>query len=108
MKKLNKVAALFASAALAAPMVGLAQSNSADNWRAGDGTVWKNGSGDACWRDASWTPATANPACDGALKPPPRPRLQRRLLRRRRLRQRRLRQRLRLPRLLRRRRPARR
>jgi OOP family OmpA-OmpF porin len=71
MKKLNKVAALFASAALAAPMVGLAQSNSADNWRAGDGTVWKNGSGDACWRDASWTPATANPACDGALKPPP-------------------------------------
>ena len=63
MKKLNKVAALFASAALAAPMVGLAQSNSADNWRAGDGTVWKNGSGDACWRDASWTPATANPAC---------------------------------------------
>jgi OOP family OmpA-OmpF porin len=62
MKKLNKVAALFASAALAAPMVGLAQSNSADNWRAGDGTVWKNGSGDACWRDASWTPATANPA----------------------------------------------
>ena len=73
MKKLNKVAALFASAALAAPMLAFAQSNSADNWRASDGTVWKNGSGENCWRDASWTPATANPACDGALKPPPAP-----------------------------------
>ena len=73
MKKLNKVAALFASAALAAPMVSFAQSNSADNWRASDGTVWKTGAGDNCWRSASWTPATANPVCDGALKPPPPP-----------------------------------
>src|SRR5262245_57370621 len=73
MKKLNKVAALFASAALAAPVLVFAQSNSADNWRAADGTVWKSGSGDVCWRDANWTPATANPACDGALKPPPAP-----------------------------------
>jgi OmpA-OmpF porin, OOP family len=71
MKKLNKVAALFASAALAVPMVVFAQANSADQWRAADGTPWKNGSGENCWRDANWTPATANPDCDGALKPAP-------------------------------------
>jgi OOP family OmpA-OmpF porin len=74
MKKLNKVAVLFASAALVAPLAALAQSNGADNWRAGDGTtVWKNGTNELCWRDASWTPATANQECDGALKPPPAP-----------------------------------
>ena len=73
MKKLNKVAVLFASAALAAPVAVLAQSTGADNWVAADGTVWKNGSNELCWRDASWTPATANQACDGALKPPPPP-----------------------------------
>ena len=62
MKKLNKVAVLFASAALAAPVAVLAQSTGADNWVAADGTVWKNGSNELCWRDASWTPATANQA----------------------------------------------
>ena len=70
MKKLNKVAVLFASAALAAPFVAFAQSSGADNWRAADGTVWKNGTNELCWRNANWTPATANQACDGALKPP--------------------------------------
>ena len=70
MKKLNQVAVLFASAAIAAPFAALAQSNGADNWRSTDGTVWKNGSSELCWRDANWTPATANQACDGALKPP--------------------------------------
>jgi OOP family OmpA-OmpF porin len=70
MKKLNKVAVLFASAAIAAPMA-MAQSNGADNWRGTDGTVWKNGTNELCWRDANWTPATANPACDGALKAAP-------------------------------------
>jgi OOP family OmpA-OmpF porin len=74
MKKLNKVAVLFASAALAAPIAAFAQSNGADNWRAADGkTVWKNGTNELCWRDANWTPATANAACDGALKPAPAP-----------------------------------
>ena len=70
MKKLNKVAVLFASVALAAPFAAFAQSSGADNWRAADGTPWKNGSNELCWRDANWTPATANAACDGALKPP--------------------------------------
>ena len=69
MKKLNKVAALFASAALVVPMMAFAQAASNDNWRAVDGTVWKNGSNELCWRDANWTPATADPKCDGALKP---------------------------------------
>ena len=75
MKKLNKVAVLFASAALAAPMAVFAAAHtggmpkSDDNWKGVDGTVWKNGSSELCWRDANWTPATANQACDGALKP---------------------------------------
>ncbi len=69
MKKLNKVAVLFASAALAAPIVAFAQAGSVDNWRAADGTVWKNGTNELCWRDASWTPATAAANCDGAIKP---------------------------------------
>jgi OOP family OmpA-OmpF porin len=70
MKKLNKVAMLFASAALAMPMAAFAQAKSNDNWRAADGTVWKNGTNELCWRNAGWTPATADAACDGALKPP--------------------------------------
>ena len=75
MKKLNKVAVLFASAALAAPIAAFAQTKSVDNdnWRATDGTVWKNGTNELCWRDAGWTPATADAACDGAIKPPPPP-----------------------------------
>jgi OOP family OmpA-OmpF porin len=73
MKKLNKVALLFAAAALAAPITAYAQARTIDNWRASDGTVWKNGSNELCWRDAGWTPATADPACDGAIKPPPPP-----------------------------------
>jgi OOP family OmpA-OmpF porin len=80
MKKLNKVAVLFATAALAAPLAALAQPKSIDNWRAADGTVWKNGTNELCWRDAGWTPATAADDCDGAIKaappaPPPAPRV---------------------------------
>ena len=73
MKKLNKVAVLFASVALAAPVAVFAQAKSIDNWRASDGTVWKNGTNELCWRDGGWTPATAAEECDGAIKPPPAP-----------------------------------
>ncbi|WP_119286599.1 outer membrane protein OmpA [Azohydromonas sediminis] len=73
MKKLNKVAMLFASAALVAPLTVSAQSDSTQQWRASDGTPWKNGTNEYCWRASNWTPATAHPACDGALKPPPAP-----------------------------------
>ncbi len=74
MKKLNKVAMLFASAALAAPLPSAFAQKSVDNWRNGDGSlVWKNGTNELCWRDANWTPATAAENCDGAVKPPPPP-----------------------------------
>ena len=64
MKKLNKVAMLFASAALATA----AGAQTVDNWKNGSGDlVWKNGTNELCWRDANWTPATAAEGCDGAL-----------------------------------------
>ncbi len=80
MKKLNKVAVLLASFALAAPIAALAQMPTAEEfkyatgehqWRNAEGTPWRDGAGTECWRDANWTPATAYPTCDGAAKPPP-------------------------------------
>ena len=68
MKKLNKVAMLFAAAALAAPLSS-ALAQSVDNWRATDGTVWKNGTNELCWRDNFWTPATGVQGCDGVPAP---------------------------------------
>ena len=66
MKKLNKVAMLFASAAL----VTAAGAQTIDNWKNGTNElVWKNGTNELCWRDAFWTPATAAPGCDGAIAP---------------------------------------
>lgn len=73
MKKLNKVASLFATAALATSMSG-AFAQTVDNWVNGSGNLpWMNGTNELCWRDGSWTPATAIAECDGALKPPPPP-----------------------------------
>ena len=69
MKKLNKVASLFATAALATSMSG-AFAQTVDNWVNSQGLPWKNGTNELCWRDTSWTPATALADCDGALKPP--------------------------------------
>ena len=67
MKKFNKVAMVFASAAL----VTAAGAQSVDNWRNGTGDlVWKNGTNELCWRDANWTPATAAVGCDGAIAAP--------------------------------------
>jgi OmpA-OmpF porin, OOP family len=78
MNKLNKVAMLFAIAALggcatsgpSAPAAG-----SIDNWKNVDGNVWKNGTNELCWRNNTWTPATADERCDGAppKAPPPPP-----------------------------------
>ena len=66
MKKLNKVAMLFASAALATA----AGAQTVDNWKNGSNELnWKNGTNELCWRDANWTPATASPGCDGAIAP---------------------------------------
>ncbi|MBP8795099.1 MAG: OmpA family protein [Brachymonas sp.] len=67
MKKLNKVAMLFAAAALATA----AGAQTVDNWKNGSGDlVWKNGTNELCWRDSFWTPATAAAGCDGALVAP--------------------------------------
>jgi OOP family OmpA-OmpF porin len=67
MKKLNKVAMLIATAALATA----AGAQSVDNWRNTAGElVWKNTGGELCWRDSNWTPATAAAGCDGAIMAP--------------------------------------
>ncbi|MDB5955589.1 outer membrane protein OmpA [Ramlibacter sp.] len=85
MKKLNKVALLFASSALLAGCGVMSQTapgapgmssrvvaanggSVVDNWQNGTGEyVWRNGTNELCWRDANWTPATAAVGCDGAL-----------------------------------------
>jgi OOP family OmpA-OmpF porin len=64
--KLNKLATLIATAVLATA----AGAQTIDNWRSSDGTVWKNGTNELCWRDAFWTPATAAVGCDGAIVAP--------------------------------------
>ena len=46
-------------------VTGLAQAS--DNWTSQSGPV-TNSTG-LCWRDSLWTPATADPKCDGALQP---------------------------------------
>lgn len=66
MNNLNKLAMLIAAATLAS----VAGAQSIDNWRSTDGTVWKNGTNELCWRDANWTPATAAKGCDGAIVAP--------------------------------------
>ena len=70
--KLNKLAKLVAAAALSA----VAGAQSVDNWVSATGITWKNGTSEYCWRDATWTPATAAVGCDGAIvapKPAPAP-----------------------------------
>jgi OmpA-OmpF porin, OOP family len=68
MKKLNQVAVLFATVALAGSALAAGSSAASDNWRNGHGNLqWKNGDGTLCWRDIGWTPATAAKGCDGAL-----------------------------------------
>lgn len=84
MKKLNKVALMFASTALLAGCGVMTPTTVAspgrvtaanggtvvDNWQNGTGEyVWRNGTAELCWRDANWTPATAAAGCDGALAP---------------------------------------
>ena len=92
MKKLNKVAMLFAAAAFAVPLAVSAQNvqpfpakpianptaeekkaaDSSHQWMS-SGRPVVNGTNELCWRDSNWTPATAYPGCDGAAKPPPPP-----------------------------------
>ena len=63
-KLIKNVAVVIATAALAS----VAGAQEIHNWRNAGGEVWKNVSGE-CGRDASWTPETAAPGCDGAIAP---------------------------------------
>jgi len=63
--KFARLAGLLALTAV----VSLAGAQEIHNWRSSvTGLVWKDASGQ-CWRDGSWTPATAAPGCDGAIAP---------------------------------------
>jgi len=66
MKKLTQLAMVMSTVVFASA----AGAQTIDNWRATDGTVWKNGTNELCWRDANWTPATAAVGCDGAIVAP--------------------------------------
>ena len=68
MKKLNKVASLFATAALASSFANVS-AQTVDNWVSGTGLPWKNGTNELCWRDGVWTPATGLQGCDGVPAP---------------------------------------
>ncbi len=68
MKKFTQLA--FALSAVL--LLGAAHAQSIDNWRSANGETWKNSTG-LCYRDSNWTPATAAPDCDGAIKPAPAP-----------------------------------
>ena len=71
MNKLNKVAVLFAAAAMGAAPAFAQDAKNTDNWVNPFGLVWKNGTNEFCWRDAGWTPAGAVENCDGWIKPVP-------------------------------------
>ena len=68
MKKFTR----FAFALSAVLLSNIASAQSIDNWRSANGDTWKNSTG-LCYRDSNWTPATAAPDCDGAIKPAPAP-----------------------------------
>ncbi|MEO8922073.1 MAG: outer membrane protein OmpA [Caldimonas sp.] len=72
MKKLNKVASLFATAAVACSVTAVS-AQTVDNWVSGTGLPWKNGTNELCWRDGVWTPATGLAGCDGVPVPTPAP-----------------------------------
>ena len=68
MKKLNKLAVLFATVAVAGSAMASGSTTASDNWRNNHGNLqWKNGTNELCWRNNFWTPATAAPGCDGAI-----------------------------------------
>ena len=69
MIKLNKIAMLVATVAIAGSAFANGSTTNSDNWRSGQGNMqWKIGNASAlCWRTANWTPATAAPGCDGAI-----------------------------------------
>ena len=71
MMKLNKIAMMVATLAVAGSAFANGSTTNSDNWRSGSGNMqWKIGNASAlCWRTSNWTPATAAPGCDGAIAP---------------------------------------
>ena len=71
MMKLNKIAMMIATVAVAGSVFANGSTTNSDNWRSGSGNMqWKIGNASAlCWRTSNWTPATAAPGCDGAIAP---------------------------------------
>jgi OOP family OmpA-OmpF porin len=68
MKKLNR--SILVALAMLVSGLASAQQTVVDNWNSGAGTTNLRSGADStlCWRDNFWTPATAAPDCDGALK----------------------------------------
>jgi len=66
MKKFTQLAFALSAALL----ISAASAQTIANWRSANGDTWKNSTG-LCYRDSNWTPATAAPDCDGAIKPAP-------------------------------------
>jgi OOP family OmpA-OmpF porin len=68
MKILNR--SILLALALLISGIASAQQSVVDNWNSGVGTTNVRSGADStlCWRDNFWTPATAAPDCDGALK----------------------------------------
>ena len=67
---MNKTLKLVLAGVISIAATATSASN-VDNWVNSTGTAWKNGDGALCWRDNSWTPATAAKGCDGALTAAP-------------------------------------
>jgi OOP family OmpA-OmpF porin len=72
MNKFNRSMLMaFTVGFMALTSIAQAQTKNVDNWSSAAGTVRSGADSSLCWRDSNWTPATANPDCDGALKPAP-------------------------------------
>jgi OOP family OmpA-OmpF porin len=70
MNKRSKVGISLALAFAAVTASGVATAQNVvanDNWQTSYGPLLKSNDG-LCWRNGYWTPATADPSCDGALK----------------------------------------
>ncbi|VCU69016.1 Outer membrane porin F precursor [Pigmentiphaga humi] len=70
MNKRSKIGISLALAFAAVTASGVASAQAGkvnDNWQTAGGPLLKNADG-LCWRNGFWTPATADPSCDGALK----------------------------------------
>jgi OOP family OmpA-OmpF porin len=66
--KMNKTLKLVLAGVISVAATATSAQN-VDNWVNSSGLNWKNNDGTLCWRDNSWTPATASANCDGWIAP---------------------------------------